>query len=163
MLPLLNDPEKDEPPEVAELRAEIDEVERAAARRIEPGRRGFVIACLVFGLIISQLLPWVGQWAGWQVLAGEGGPVPTLFAATSFGFGIVVSALTLLTRRWWLAWVCAVGSCVATVEGMLAIWSQQSSGVSGHPGEGPGIGMILALVLMIVLAVNWLRAAGSRA
>lgn len=163
MLSLLNDPENDEPPEVAELRAEIDEVERAAARRIELGRRGFVIACMVFALIIAQLLPWVEDLAGWQVLAGDGGAMPQLFAATSAGFGIVVSALTLLTRRWWLAWVCAVGSCIATVDGMLAVWSQQSSGVSGLPGEGPGIGMILALVLMIILAVNWLRAAGSRA
>ncbi|MGH3517832.1 MAG: Rv2732c family membrane protein [Haloechinothrix sp.] len=162
MLALLNDPADKEPPEVAELREEIDEVERQAARRIELGSRGFLIACLVFGLIVSLLLPWVGDYAGWQVLAGEGGPVPRLFAVTASGFGILGSALTVVTRRWWLAWVCAVGSCIATVDGLLAIWSQQSSGVSGVPGEGPGIGMVIALIVMIMLAGSWLRTAWSR-
>lgn len=148
---------------LAGLREEIDEVGRSAERRFEPGRRGFGLACLAFALIIAQLLPWAGDAAGWQVLAGQDGAVPRLFAATSVGFGIVLTVLTLLTRRWWLAWVCAVGSCIATVDGLLAIWSLQSSAASGHPGQGPGLGMILSLVLVIVLAVNWLRLAGSRA
>lgn len=159
---MLNDSGDNEPPEVAELRQEIDEVEREAARRVELGRRGFVIACLVLVLATALLLPWVGDFAGWQVIAGEGGAVPRLFAVTSTGFGIFGSALTLATRRWWLAWVCALGSCIATVDGMLAIWSQQSSGVSGQPGAGPGIGMIIGLVAMIILAANWLRIAWSR-
>lgn len=160
---MLND-SNDESREVAELREEIDEVERAAARRIEPGTRGFLIAVLVFVLIVAQLLPWAEGYTGWQILIGQGGGVlPRLFAATSIGFGIVASALTLATRRWWLAWVCAIGGCIASVDGVLAIWSQQSSGVSGDPGAGPGIGMVIALIVMIVLAVNWLRTAGSRA
>jgi hypothetical protein len=33
---------------------------------------------------------------------------------------------------------------------MLAIWSQQSSGVSGYAGDGPGIGMVIALAAAIV-------------
>lgn len=158
----VSDSDEKEPPEVAELREEIDEVERAAARRIDPGTRGFLIALLVFVLIIALLLPWVGEHAGWQVLLGDGGPVPRLFAATSTGFGIGASALTLITKRWWLAWVCAVGSCIASVDGLLAVWSQQSSTVSGDPGAGPGVGMVIALIAMITLAVNWLRTAGSR-
>lgn len=154
---------KKDDPELAELREEIDAVERRAARRIDPGTRGFLIALLVFALIVAQLLPWVGEFAGWQVLLGEGGgPVPRLFAATSAGIGIGASALTLITRRWWLAWVCAVGSCIASVDGLLAIWSQQSSSVSGDPGAGPGAGMVIAMIVMIALAVNWLRTAGSR-
>jgi len=153
----------DEDREVAELRAEIDEVERAVARRIEPGSRGFVIAVLVFAMIIALLLPWVGDSAGWQVLLrGDKSAIPRLFAATSTGFGVVASALTLIARRWWLAWVCAVGCCIASVDGLLAIWSQQSSGASGVPGSGPGIGMIIALLLVIMLAANWLRTAWSR-
>lgn len=157
-----DDSESAESAELAELREEIDEVERRAARRIDPGTRGFLIALLVFALIVAQLLPWVGEFAGWQVLLGEGGPVPRLFAATSTGIGIGASALTLITRRWWLAWVCAVGSCIASVDGLLAIWSQQSSSVSGDPGAGPGAGMVIAMIVMIALAVNWLRTAGSR-
>lgn len=158
----LSNPES-EPPEVAELREEIDEVERDAARRIEPGTRGFFIAVLVFLLIVTQLLPWVDGSPGWRVLLyGEDGALPRLFAATSAGFGIVGSALTLITRRWWLSWVCAVGTCIAAVDGLLAIWSQQSSGASGEPGAGPGIGMVLALIVVILLAAGWLRTAWSR-
>lgn len=152
----------EEEPEVAELRQEIDEVERAVARRIEPDRRGFVIAVLVFATIIVFLLPWAGDDAGWQVLLYHEVGIPKLFAATAAGFGIAASALTLVARRWWLAWVCAVGCCIASVDGLLAIWSQQSSGASGHAGAGPGIGMSLALVLMILLAANWLRTAWAR-
>lgn len=167
MLRVLNDPDNGEQDsernDVAGLREEIDEVERSAARMIEPGTRGFVIAVLVFLLMITQLLPWVGESAGWQVLVyGEDGAIPRLFAATSAGFGIGASALALITRRWWLAWVCALGSCVASVDGVLAIWSQQSSSAPGQPGAGPGLGMILALVVVIVLAANWLRTAWSR-
>lgn len=147
----------------AELAEEIDAVERSAAKRIDPGTRGFVIAVLVFVVIIAQLLPWVGDSVGWRVLIdGEDGAIPRLFAATSAGFGIAASALTLVTRRWWLSWVCAIGSCIAVVDGLLAIWSQQSSGASGEEGAGPGIGMVIALIAMLVLAVSWLRIAWSR-
>lgn len=160
---MLNEPEDAESREVAELAEEIDEVERDAARRIDPGPRGFFIAVLVFALIIAQLLPWVGDSAGWRVLIdGEDGAIPRLFAATSSGFGIGASALTLISRRWWLSWVCAVGCCVAAVDGLLAIWSQQSSAASGETGAGPGLGMVIALVVMILLAASWLRIAWSR-
>lgn len=151
-----------DPDDIAEFREEIDEVERSLARRIEPGRSGFVIACLAFGLIVALMLPWTGEFAGWQVLIGEDDALPQLFAVTSSLFGIALSVLTLLTRWWWLSWVCAVGSCIATVDGLLAVWSLQSSGVPGHPGAGPGAGLIMALVLVIVLASNWLRTALSR-
>lgn len=152
-----------EPNDVAGLREEIDEVEREVARRIDPGARGFVLAVLAFVLIVAQLLPWVQDSAGWQVLLyGDDGALPRLFAATSVGFGVGASALALITRRWWLAWVCAVGACIASVDGLLAVWSLQSSPAPDTPGVGPGIGLILALLATIVLAVNWLRVAFSR-
>lgn len=147
--------------ELTELQAEIDEVGHRAAKTVELGRRGFVIAVAVFVLLVGQLLPWVGDHAGWQVLLGEGGPIPQLFAATSTGFGVLASALALGTRRWWLSWVCAVGGWFSFVDGLLAVWSQQSSHANNAVGGGPGIGMILALVIMIVLGVNWMRTAWS--
>ncbi|SFQ33626.1 hypothetical protein SAMN05421810_106180 [Amycolatopsis arida] len=148
--------------DVDRLAADVDAVVSRAARTVELGRRGFVIAVATFALIVGLLLPWVGDVAGWQVLAGEGGAVPRLFAATSTAFGVIASALALATRRWWLTWVCAVGGWFASVDGVLAIWSQQSSPASGAPGAGPGIGMVLALVAMIVLAAQWMRTAWSR-
>jgi len=144
--------------DVAELAAEIDEVGERASRTVELGRRGFTIALFTFVLLICQLLPWVGDHAGWQVLAGEGGGIPQLFAATSTGVGILASALALVTRRWWLAWVCAAGGWFASVDGLLAIWSQQSTPAGG----GPGFGLVIAWIAMICLAVQWMRTAFSR-
>jgi hypothetical protein len=148
--------------EVAGLVAQLDQAEQEVSRTVELGKRGFVISVLVFVLIIGQLLPWVGGHVGWQVLVGRGGPVPQLFAATSTGIGIVASALALATRRWWLAWVAAVGSWFSCVDGVLSIWSQQSSHANGAVGGGPGIGMIIAWIAIILLAVQWMKAAWSR-
>jgi hypothetical protein len=148
--------------ELAELAAEIDEAGEHASRTVELGRRGFTIAVFTFVLLVCQILPWVGDHAGWQVLAGEGGGIPQLFAATSTGVGIVGSALALVTRRWWLSWVCAAGGWFASVDGLLAIWSQQSSHAPGAAGGGPGIGLVIAWITMICLAVQWMRTAFSR-
>ncbi|OXM44388.1 hypothetical protein [Amycolatopsis alba] len=149
-------------PKIDELAAEIDEVGERAAKTIELGRRGFSIAVLVFVLLIAQLLPWVGEHAGWEVLLGRGGGIPQLFAATSTGIGVFAGAVTLVTRRWWLAWVCAAGGWFASVDGMLAIWSQQSSHATGAAGGGPGFGMLLAWFATVALAIYWMRSAFSR-
>ncbi|MBA0125685.1 hypothetical protein H0B56_09055 [Haloechinothrix sp. YIM 98757] len=159
---MLNEPRDGDPDEVAELREEIEQVERSAARTVELGRRGFGIAVLVFVLIVAVLLPWVDGDPGWRALAGESGIVPRLFATTTVVFGIVISALTLVVRRWWMAWVCAIGGWVMFVDGLLAIWSQQSTAAPGVAGNGPGVGMVLALITAVILAINWMRVAGSR-
>ncbi|MBK1786175.1 hypothetical protein JHE00_17745 [Prauserella sp. ASG 168] len=146
-----------------ELGADVDAAVSKAARTVDFGTRGFGIAVAVFGLVVGLVLPWVGAHFGWEVLlAGEGGAIPRLFATTATVFGVAGSALALATRRWWLAWVCAVGSWISVVDGMLAIWSQQSSSASGAPGNGPGIGMIIAVVCMLALGVQWVRVAWSR-
>jgi hypothetical protein len=159
----MSDPVNNNSRDLAELAAEIDEVGQKAARVVELGRRGFTIALCTFALIVGQLLPWVGDHVGWQVLAGQGGPIPQLFAITSTTFGVLASVLTLATRRWALAWVCAIGGCISSVDGVLAIWSQQSSHANGAVGAGPGVGLVIAWVAMIFLAVQWMRTAWSRA
>jgi uncharacterized membrane protein len=157
----------DEPPEWAELRDEIDEVERRTVRTIELGPRAVVIAVAVFVLMIGHVLPWMGGANGLDVLLGQGdaagkaGMVPRLFAATSVAFGVLASVLAVLTRLWALSWVCALGGWFASVDGMLAIWSRQSS--AGHGASAPGVGLIIAEVAMVVIAAQWLRAAWSRA
>jgi hypothetical protein len=148
--------------ELRQLAADVDDVVAKAARTVELGRRGFVISLLVFVLIVAELLPWVGPHSGWQVLLGQGGAIPRLFAATSAGFGVLASALALTTRRWWLTWVCAMGGWFASVDGLLAVWSQQSATASNAHGGGPGIGLVIALATMIVLAGIWMRTAWSR-
>ncbi|WP_326569672.1 hypothetical protein VSH64_01040 [Amycolatopsis rhabdoformis] len=145
------------------LTDEIDQAGTRASRTVELGRRGFSIAVFIVVLLVAQFLPWVGDHAGYQVLQGQGGGIPQLFAATSTGIGVIAGALALATRRWWLAWCCAAGGWFASVDGLLSVWSQQSSHANGAVGGGPGIGMIVAWIATIVLATMWMRTAFSRA
>lgn len=145
-----------------ELASDVDAAVNRAVKTVEIGRRGFLIAVLVFVLIVASLLPWTADHAGWQVLAGEAGAIPRLFAATSTALGILASMLALATRRWWLSWVCAVGGWFSFVDGLLAIWSQQSAASTGTAGSGPGIGMVIAVAAMAILAAQWMRVAWSR-
>lgn len=150
--------------DLADLRDQIDDVERDAARSVELGGRAVVIAVAVFVLIVGQILPWMDGATGWDVLLGTGSGdavgkasmVPRLFAATSVLFGVLASALALTTRRWVLTWVCALGGWFASVDGVLAIWSRQSS------GGDLGIGLVIAEIAMVAIAIQWFRTAWSR-
>lgn len=158
--PMTDDAGSDEQRELDELRKEIDQVERQAARTVELGGRAVVIAVAVFLLIIGLALPWMNGASGLQVLVGDEADraswVPRLFAATSVLFGVLASALTLTTRRWVFAWVGAVGGWFASVDGVLAIWSRQSS------GGDVGIGLVIAVIAMVAIAIQWFRTAWSR-
>lgn len=144
-----------------ELREEIDEVGRRASRTVELDSRAMVISIAVFVLLIGLILPWMNGSSGLEVLIGQetgkASMVPRLFAATATLFGVFASVLTLITRRWFFAWVGAAGGWFASVDGLLAVWSRQSS------GNAPGIGLILTLVAIVVIAVQWFRTAASRA
>lgn len=142
------------------LRDEIDEVGKRAARTVELGGRAVVVSVAVFVLLVGMVLPWMNGASGIEVLigleTGKASMVPRLFAATAALFGVLASVLVLTTRRWFFAWVGAAGGWFASVDGMLAIWSRQSS------GNSPGIGMIIAVVAMVVIATQWFRTAASR-
>jgi hypothetical protein len=143
-----------------QLRDEIDQVGRRAARTVELGTRAMVISVAVFVLLVGLVLPWMNGSSGLEVLIGQetgkASMVPRLFAATAVLFGVVASALTLTTRRWVFAWVGAAGGWFASVDGLLAIWSRQSSGTA------PGIGMVIAVVAMVAIAIQMFRIAASR-
>jgi uncharacterized membrane protein len=147
-----------------ELRKEIDQVERRVARTVDLGGRAVVIAVAVFVLIIGLVLPWLGDAAGYEVLLGTGSDdavgkasmVPRLFAATSLLFGVLTSAVALMTRLWVVTWVGALGGWFASVDGVLAIWSRQSS----NGDLGPGL--VIAEIAMVVIASQWFRVAWSR-
>jgi hypothetical protein len=156
-----------DPNDIDGLREQIDDIEREArrsARTVDLGGRAMVIAVAVFVLIVGQILPWMSGSTGYDVLLGTGtgdavgkpSMVPRLFAATSLAFGVLASALALATRRWVLTWVCALGGWFASVDGVLAIWSRQSS----HGDLG--IGLVIACLATIVLATQWFRLAWSR-
>ena len=148
------------------FRDDIEAAERRIAREIDPGARALVVAVLVFVLIGSFILPHTGSVRGWDVLFathGSGAAAVALpsrvFAWLALVFGIGFSMLALLTRRWALAWVALAGSAVASAAGLLAVWSRQTV-ASGHPG--PGVGLVVAWIAIILLTFHWGRVVWSR-
>jgi hypothetical protein len=149
-----------------EFKGDIEAAERRVAREIDPGARALVIAVGVFVLLLTFVLPHTGDAKGWDVLAGDdaairnGIALPSrVFCWLALVFSVGFSMLALLTRRWALAWIALAGSTVASFTGLLAVWSRQTA-PAHHPG--PGIGLIIAWLAVIVLAFNWARAVWAR-
>jgi hypothetical protein len=147
-------------------RAELEAAEYRVAREIEPGTRAFVVAVLVFVLLGSFVLSHTGHVRGWDVLFGTHGAADAavglpsrVFAWLTLVFGVGFSMLALLTRRWAVAWTALMGSGLASATGLLAVWSRQTV-AAGHPG--PGIGLIVAWITVIVLTFHWARVVWQR-
>jgi hypothetical protein len=148
------------------FKKDIDAAERRIAGEIEPGARALVVAILVFVLLASFALPHAGHARGFDALIG--GPAAAgaaiglpsrVFSWLALVFSVGFSMLALLTRRWALAWIALAGSAVASVEGMFAVWSRQTAGL-GHPG--PGIGLIIGWIAVILLTFHWARVVWTR-
>jgi hypothetical protein len=159
-------PMKKEHTDFDALRDEIEAAERRVAREIDPGPRGFVVAILVFVLLGSFILPHTGDVRGWDVLFSSHGAgaaalaLPSrVFAWLALVFGVGFSMLALMTRRWALAWIALAGSSLASAAGLLAVWSRQTV-AAGHPG--PGVGLIVAWITVILLTFHWARVVWSR-
>ncbi|HWT49655.1 MAG TPA: hypothetical protein VN255_14115 [Mycobacterium sp.] len=159
-------PMKKEHTDLDALRTEIEAAERRVAREIEPGPRAFVVAIMVFVLLGSFILPHTGDVRGWDVLFSSHGAgaaavaLPSqVFAWLALVFGVGFSMLALITRRWAIAWVALAGSSIASAAGLLAVWSRQTV-AAGHPG--PGLGLIVAWITVILLTFHWARVVWSR-
>jgi len=147
-------------------RADLEAAERRVAGEIEPGARGLVVAILVFVLVVSLILPHTGVARGVDVLMGDdkaigvGIALPSrIFSWLALVFSVGFSMLALITRRWTLAWIALAGSAVASFIGLLAVWSRQTA-PHGHPG--PGIGLIVGWITVILLTFHWARVVWTR-
>jgi len=90
----------------------------------------------------------------------EGVSLPSrVFSILAIVFSVGFSILALLTRRWAVAWVALAGSAVASVLGMLAVWSRQTA---ADPYPGPGIGLIVGWLAVIILTFHWARVVWTR-
>jgi hypothetical protein len=148
------------------FKGDIEAAERRVAREIDPGARALVIAIGVFVLLLSFVLPHTGDAKGLDVLTGSeaairnGITLPSrVFTWLALVFGVGFSMLALLTRRWALAWIALAGSTVTSLLGLLAVWSRQTA-PDAYPG--PGIGLVVAWLAVIVVTVNWARAVWAR-
>ncbi|HEX2213259.1 MAG TPA: hypothetical protein VHH12_07390 [Mycobacterium sp.] len=149
-----------------EFKGDLEAAERRVAREIDPGARALVIAIGVFVLLVSFVLPHTGGARGLDVLIGgdaateAGITLPSrVFTWLALVFGVGFSMLALLTRRWALAWVALAGSTVATLLGLLAVWSRQTA-PDQYPG--PGVGLIIAWIAVAAVTFHWARAVWSR-
>ncbi|ULE32946.1 Rv2732c family membrane protein [Mycobacterium sp. IDR2000157661] len=149
-----------------DFKGDIEAAERRVAGEIDPGARALVIAIGVFVLLVSFVLPHSGAARGLDVLIGSdaasaaGITLPSrVFMWLVLVFGVGFSMLALLTRRWALAWIALAGSTVATLLGLLAVWSRQTA-AEQYPG--PGLGLILAWIAIAVVTFHWARAVWAR-
>ena len=149
-----------------EFKGDIEAVEQRMAREIDPGARALVVAILVFVILVTFVLPHTGSAKGFDVLVGNDVALREAIALPSRVFMWLVlvfcvgfSILALLTRRWGLAWIALAGSAVACPIGMLAVWSRQTV---AQPHPGPGIGLIICWIAVILLTFHWARVVWSR-
>lgn len=154
------------PDEFEAYRADLEAAERRVAGEIDPGARALVVAILVFVLVVTFILPHAGAARGVDILMGDDKAITAgvalphrVFCWLALVFGVGFSMLALLTRRWTVAWIALAGSAVGSAVGMLAIWSRQTA-TAGHPG--PGYGLILAWITMILLTFHWARVVWTR-
>jgi hypothetical protein len=132
----------------------------SVSREVDFGPKVLVAAVAILVLLVAAILPWTAQGAtGWQVVLGAQGisVLPRLFSVLALVFGVAASAAAVMTRRWVVVFVTAAGCCVTSVTGLWAIWSQNTV-----PGNGPGFGLVLALIAVVVLAGRWAGWAFSR-
>lgn len=153
-------------PDFEAYKADLEAAERRVAGEIDPGRRAVVVAILVFVLVLSFVLPHTGAARGVDVLMGSETAaahriaLPSrLFCWFALIFGVGFSMLALTTRRWALAWLALAGTALAGAFGMLAVWSRQTV-ASGY--TGPGIGLVLGWVTVLLLAFHWARVVWTR-
>ncbi len=149
-----------------EFKGELEDAERRVAREIDPGARALVVAILVFVILLSFLLPHTGAAKGLDVLVGneaaarEAVALPSrVFIWLVLVFSVGFSMLALITRRWALAWIALAGSAIACPIGMLAVWSRQTV---AEPYPGPGYGLVVAWIAVILLTFHWIRVVWSR-
>ncbi|MHC3000969.1 Rv2732c family membrane protein [Gordonia sp. GN26] len=153
-----------------EYEQDLRKAERKVAGEIDPGARAVVVAIAVLLAMVSLVLPHTGSVTGLEVLsfapeavAERVTIVSKIFVYLVTIFGIVVSMLALLTRRWILAWIALCGCAIACVAGMLAWWSRNTPGVGGvQPPSGVGIGLVLGWIAVFVLTFHWSRVVWAR-
>lgn len=152
-----------------QFRTELEAVERKIAGEIDPGVRAMVVAGSVFVLLLSLVLPHAGTARGFDVLLYDAaaqtehiGLPSRVFEWFVVVFGIGFSLAALITRRWALAWIAVAGSAIASVFGVFSIWHRQTPGLGNYEGAGPGVGLIVATIAVMVLTFHWIRVVWSR-
>ncbi|WP_051198234.1 hypothetical protein [Gordonia shandongensis] len=161
----------DEMKAFGEYEKELRKAEKKVAGEIDPGARAVVVAVGILVAMLSIVLTHAGSATGLDVLTysdtavDERIKLPSrIFVYLLVIFGIGFSGLALITRRWVIAWIALAGCAVASVAGMLAVWTRNTAGVGDglvRP-SGPSVGLILGWVVVIFLTFHWARTVWDR-
>lgn len=154
---------------------DLRKTEKKIAGEIDPGARAVVVAICVMLAMISLMLPHTKGVTGFDVLLfssasrDAGVTLPSwIFVYLLVIFGIAMSGLALITRRWVIAWIALCGCAVASVEGVFSIWIRNTANLanSGPTGnlhtDGPGIGLYLGWLVAMTLTFHWARIVWAR-
>lgn len=151
------------------LRAQMESAERKVAGEFEPSGSLVVGSIAMCAVMVALLLPHTGNVSGLDILFGDdradGAAVvitSKIFVWLSLVFGVVLSGIALLSRRWIIAVIAGGGCAVGVVFGVLSVWSRNTTGLHGEPPSGVGVGLLLGGFALTVLAVVWLRTIWSR-
>ena len=147
--------------EFDDFKGDIEAAEWRVAREIDPGARALAIAIFVFVLLATLVLPHTGGARGLDVLIGSDAAISNgialpsrVFAWFTLVFGVGFSMLALADP--------SVGAGVdraGRLDGVVV--PRAAGGVvapdRAEPYPGPGIGLVLAWLAVILLAYNWAR------
>lgn len=181
----MSDDPKDPIDDFKQFESDLRKAERKVAGEIDPGLRALVVAVAVMVAAVSLALPHVAPSFfslhgvnGFDVLSFDAKAQAAKITITSrvfvylvLIFGIIASALALITRRWVLAWIALCGSMVSVPAGVLAWWSRNTPGLNAltgpdgkplPPPDGVAIGLVIGLIAVVVLAFHWARVVWSR-
>jgi len=144
--------------------SEARDTDRLLGSTLVVGRAYLVSAVLIVLLAAALALPHSTGVLGFDVLFGtetanaQETSLPSRVFVTLYSVGTIVFGVAMiLTQRWWAAGVAWCATCIAAVYGLLAIWLRQSG--RGPDADfvgfgGPGIGIYVSELLVLVLAVT---------
>ncbi|WP_426705358.1 hypothetical protein [Corynebacterium auriscanis] len=145
---------------LAQYRGDLESAEKKAARDVNYQPFLPFLAIGIFGVLLAIFLPHAGQVKGYDVLFNS--PVAQQFNTKlperAFSWlaltgGVLLTAGTIVSRSWLVAWVNWFFVGVAWWYSAFAIWIRQSRPVT-DPGEGPAYGLIIAAVCLTILFVT---------
>lgn len=142
---------------------DLASLEKQRAGTVDLGARRWVLAAAVAVYVVSLILPFAGDAAGWQMLTftePDGIDVAIgerAFALLSFLCLAVFTLLLVIARRTTFALFAWMAGCVSLVAALLGLWLRQT----GTTGDSTGAGMYLAIACVVVavplLTAAWMR------
>ncbi|MEU5843734.1 hypothetical protein [Rhodococcus sp. NPDC047139] len=152
--------------DLSEYRHDLDRIGNRVAGEVTLGRsRAWILAGCVALLVVGLLLPQATSVTSLTTLArwdSAAVAMPVrIFDAFVLVFGVVAALVALVRRRWRAATVAMLGSGLASMVGLFAVWSQ--AGLVTHMPHTPQVGLYLCWGAVMASTAVWLPVVVSAA